>query len=177
MTKIQAFLVVMVMVPVLAIFSAKPLIDVLDDQNIIHTENGNVRLGKVYAEQVFISFEMINIDSGDVLMSIKSAPENFYQEGIDSLQKVVNDLNEASRDEKKKFTVDTISTNTVIRVRLTAVMEYKSEYHDSFNLILDDSQTELESGTNLKVTLHNAQDYCKKMLEKSKSHSFIKSMI
>lgn len=142
-----------------AIYVAPSVIDDYQNQNIITTTNGAVRLGKVYNEALKVRMEMKNTETGEVFISVDEGVDGFYKSARSELDKLINARNEGAKTDKEKLSVEAAALKLHMTITLDTYIHYRSEYQPSFNLTIDQHETAAAVDSNINKVLMQAQEY------------------
>lgn len=158
-----------------AIYVAPSVIDDYQNQNIITTTNGAVRLGKVYNEALKVRMEMKNTETGEVLIAIDEGIDDFYKSARSKFEQILNKKNKDVKSEEEKITFEGAGLNVHMTITLDTYFLYRSEYQPSFSLTVD--QYEIAAGVNsgVNTVLMQAQEYLNKVkIENLEENRFLK---
>ncbi|HEY8331694.1 MAG TPA: hypothetical protein VIO83_10250 [Pseudomonas sp.] len=158
-----------------AIYVAPSVIDDYQNQNIIITTNGAVRLGKVYNEALKVRMEMKNTETGEVFISVDEDVDGFYKQARSELEKLIHATNEGAKSDKEKISVEAAGLKVHMTITLDTYFLYRSEYQPSFSLTVD--QHEISAGVNsgINKVLMQTQEYLNEVkIENLEKNRFLK---
>ncbi len=142
-----------------AIYVAPSVIADYQNQNIINTTNGAVRLGEVYNEALKVRMEMKDSETGDVFISVDEGVDDFYKAARSEFEKIVNARNKGEKSEKDKISVEAALLKVHMTITLDTYIHYRSEYQPSFSLTIDQHEISAGVNSNINNVLMQVQEY------------------
>lgn len=150
---------------------------ITDRENILILENGKVRLGKVYEENVTTNFHVINKSDNTDLINITAQTKDIYDKSESYIKDQIDAINKnggvPDKDGKKtKLDYQSVNWTTDAIVKKTTTVTYRSEYSNNFTLTIDASEETIPAGTTpISTVVQSLQDYSKKMLDEYQLHN------
>lgn len=136
-----------------------------NNQNILETTVGGVRLGKVYSESLKAKLVIKNAETGDVFVEVDENADSVYRVAKARFEGLIKLTNE-SKAEKDKITVDAASFKQDMTVTLTIYAAYRSEYQPLYSLTLDENVSTATVGAGVNGVLLQAQTYCDQAIQR-----------
>lgn len=149
--------------------------------NVIKLENGSVKLGTVYEENLITYYEITDNTTGQKLLSVTSPTSQIYNEACSKIKENIDLINNAggitnSDGKKEKLDLSWAAwTNPVTVTKITTVT-YRSKYNNNFVLNIDDSKDVIQPKTRKSQDIiDDLKAYSKKMDELFRTkHDLIK---
>ncbi len=155
------------------IFSASDLYTLKQDQNVLGTTAGLVRLGQVNSESTMINAKLYNEDG--VLFDVEGTPDEIILLVKNKVQTDLNAINKSKGyDKDKMLTFEAATITKGVTLELTSGIFYVSEYQPrGFTLSLEDVTKEYKANELMSGTIPEIEAYKNLVNTKSASLSFM----
>ncbi|SIQ91456.1 hypothetical protein [Aquipseudomonas alcaligenes] len=148
-----------------ATYSVPLWINEFNNQNIIETTVGSVRLGKIYNENLKAKLVIKNSENGDIFIEVDEDADRIYKEAVQRLEQLVEASNKDVKKAEDKLTVGSASFKQGMTVTLNIYAAYRSEFQPVYSLMLDETVTTAGVGARVNRVLQQAQEHCDKAVK------------
>lgn len=122
--------------------------EVIKNEHVIATTQGEVKLGDIYAEKRLLTINLSDV-KGNQIISIKNInPDDYIKSIDDEMQRQINDY--SNQISQEGITPDTLTINVAGQLTVTSEMEYKAKNIPTFTLTLDEINVPIQKGSVIK---------------------------
>lgn len=158
-----------------AIMTVPGLIEQRENDNLLSTTNGAVRLGKIYSESLKVRLRVTETESGNEFLVIDAPVDRLGDLAKTKMELLLDATNRSRAPKEEKLSYESATLKVHMTVNLTTYVAYSSEFHPSFELTLDEHETTAGVGAYVARTLQQAQEYGQEMQKQfEEKHQLIK---
>jgi hypothetical protein len=124
------------------IFSAAMISGNLDfkKSNIIKTDNGYIKLGKVYNERALIDVKIYLLNNSAPFIEAEDLSIESFMKGIEEKIQINLDFYNKNSSENNKLSMEILSLKVPATLTVRAHIKYNSEFQPNFDLTLENKE-------------------------------------
>jgi len=157
-----------------AIMTVPGLIEQRENDNLLSTTNGAVRLGKIYSEALRVQLNMSFTETGEEFLSVDAPADQVLKSASVKVKEMLRASNK-EREKGEEVTYEEAGLKVHMTVKARTYVVYKSEYLPLYELTLDEHEVGAGVGANVSKTLQQAQEYADQVYQEfEEKHQLIK---
>ncbi|MAX91099.1 MAG: hypothetical protein CMK99_10195 [Pseudomonas sp.] len=142
-----------------AIMTVPGLIEQRENDNLLSTTNGAVRLGKIYSESLKMRLSVTETETGNEFLVIDAPIDRLEGFAKTKVEQMLEATNRTRTPNEPKLSYESASLLVHMTVNLKTYVAYSSEYHPLFELELDERKTTAGVGAYVSKTLKQALEH------------------
>lgn len=152
-----------------ALLSTSAISTVVSDQNVLQTQAGAIRLGKVYKEILMTDYTVTNTEDGTVLLTASTRTPEIYNGAYATFKKQIDSVNrdggaKGEDGKKTKLSYTDAAWTAPVSVKTTTYIRYEAEHAQDFRLTIDESNRDLAAGYGINKNLEDLKSYQENMM-------------